>query len=423
MVMRKVALILLAIGLMTYSTQAQSSLRDLYYLENQNQFLGGLGVTWIDNQPYTTLTLAPEFAFGKFGIGLYLQLLMDQSNGFKLRTDEYKDGAGILRAIRYVRWGLKNDPFYIRVGMLDRAMLANGFLLWNYNNGSNYDKRKIGLALDVDMGNVGFESVVSNLVNLELIGVNAYVRPVRFFAPQIPVLNTLRLYVTYVRDQNLVRGTDSTATITAYGIGADLKWLDLKVFQSFLYADWGKFQDYGSGAAVGIRAEWPDMMGLFGFSAKFERRFINDQFVPSFFGPLYDLNRKIGVFTELEQATESRGYFGQLAAHVVHKILIIGNFQRQDDVKYSGRLHLEATAPDLIPKFQFRFYYDKTNIESFTDARTLDINSVATAEVGYKLNSFLLLSTLYRWYWIEQEPGVYKPVERIEPRLMFTYSF
>ncbi len=423
MVMRKVAVLMFALVFMAGSVRAQTTLRDLYLMQNQNQFLGGLGITWIDNKPYTTLTLAPEFAFGKFGIGLYLQLLMDQSNGFKLRTDEYKDGAGILRAIRYVRWGLKNDPFYIRLGMLDRAILANGFLLWNYNNGSNYDKRKIGMAFDLDLGKVGFETVVSNLLHMELIGANVYIRPVRFFAPQIPVLNTLRLYATYVRDQNLVRGSDSTATITAYGFGADLKWLDLKVFQSFLYADWAKFQDYGSGAAVGIRAEWPDMLGLFGFSAKFERRFINDQFVPSFFGPLYDLNRQIGVFTELEEAPSSRGYFGQLAAHVVQKILIIGNYQRQDDIKYSGKLHLEATAPDLVPKFQFRFYYDKINIESFNDARTLDINSVATAEVGYKMYSFLMISTLYRWYWVEQEPGVYKPVERIEPRISFTYSF
>jgi len=312
MVMRKVVVLMFALVFMAGSVRAQSTLRDLYLMQNQNQFLGGLGITWIDNKPYTTLTLAPDFSFGKFGIGLYLQLLMDQSNGFKLRTDEYKDGAGILRAIRYVRWGLKNDPFYIRLGMLDRAILANGFLLWNYNNGSNYDKRKIGMAFDLDLGKVGFETVVSNLFQMELIGANVYVRPVRFFAPQIPVLNTLRLYATYVRDQNLVRGSDSTATLTAYGFGADLKWLDLKVFQSFLYADWAKFQDF--------------------------------QFVPSFFGPLYDLNRQIGVFTELQEAPSSRGYFGQLAAHVVHKILIIGNYQRQDDIKYSGKLHLEATA-------------------------------------------------------------------------------
>lgn len=132
--------------------------RDAYWYPDQNTMMGGLGITWIDDQPYTTITLAPEFAFGKFGVGFYLQLLMDNNNNFKLRKDEYKGGVGVLRAIRYVRYGKKYDPLYVRAGMLELASLANGFLMWNYNNASNYDKRKLGLAFDADLGVVGFES-------------------------------------------------------------------------------------------------------------------------------------------------------------------------------------------------------------------------------------------------------------------------
>ena len=138
----------------TFGQNFENPFRD----PDQNSVMGGLGITWIDGQPYTTITLAPELVFGKIGVGFYVQLLMDNNNEFKLRKDEYEDGVGILRAIRYVRYGHKYDPFYARVGTLEMAFLANGFLMWNYNNASNYDKRKIGLAVDMDFGKYGFES-------------------------------------------------------------------------------------------------------------------------------------------------------------------------------------------------------------------------------------------------------------------------
>jgi len=389
----------------------------------KSQFVGGLGMTWIDGQPYTTITLAPDFAFGKFGFGLYLQLLLDNNNQFKLRKDEYQGGAGILRAIRYVRYGQKYDPFYIRVGMLETATLGNGFLMWNYNNGTNYDKRKIGLALDMDFGKFGFETVASNLNHLELTGANFFVRPFRFFAPNALLLKDIRFYGTFVVDRNVPFALDSTRNLKAFGFGADLHWLDYPIAKSFIYVDWGKFVDFGSGQAVGIAFLVPNVAGALGLSAKLEKRFIREQFIPSFFGPLYELNRQLGAFDMLERASKSEGYFGQLVGHVLHKVRVIGNYQRLNGVKHSGVLHLEATAPDLVPSFELKAYYDKTNIESFKDVRTLDIHSVATVEVAYRLNRFMLLSTIYRWYWIEISPGTFKPVERIEPRLAFSYQF
>ena len=388
-----------------------------------SQIAGGLGVTWLDGQPYTTITVAPDVSFGKFGLGLYLQFLMDNNNNFKLRKDEYQGGAGILRAIRYVRYGHKYDPFYVRVGMLETATLANGFLMWNYNNGSNYDKRKIGLALDADLGKFGFETVASNLNHLELTGANLFVRPFRFFVPNALLLKDIRFYATFVSDRHARVMADSTHALRAFGFGADLHWLDYPVAKSYIYVDWGKFLDYGTGKAVGITFLVPNFIGVFGLAAKFEKRFIDDHFIPSLFGPLYELNRELSPFQMLENATKSEGYFGQLVGHVLHKVRLIGNYQRLNGVKHSGIMHLEALAPDLIPSFELRAYYDKLNIESFKDVRTLDINSVATVEVAYRLNRFMVLSTIYRWYWIEVAPGEFKPIERIEPRLSFRYQF
>ena len=428
--MRKVVGVVLVMVLCFSFPGYSQAFPDPFREPDQNTLAGGLGLTWIDGQPYTTFTIAPDISLGKFGIGIYLQLLLDNQNKFTLRKDEYQDGAGILRAIRYIRYGRKYDPFYARVGMLEMASLANGFLMWNYNNGSNYDKRKIGLELDVDMGTFGFESVVSNLNKLELVGTNIFVRPFQFFMPDALLLKDIRLYGTFVMDRGVAVRQDSTSNVQAFGFGADLHWLDYPFIKSFIYADFGKFQGYGSGKAVGITAIVPELGGFLGLAAKFEKRFINEQFIPNFFGPMYDLSRfptpNLNVFQRLKNAPKSEGYFGQLAGHIAQKIRIIGNFQRLNGRKYSGILHLEASAPDLIPNINLRAYYDKSNIESFRDVRTLDINSISTVEISYQLNRFMWLTAIYRWYWIEYvEDGIkmYRPIERFEPRITFSYTF
>ncbi|OGB60382.1 MAG: hypothetical protein A2Y94_08265 [Caldithrix sp. RBG_13_44_9] len=411
--------------------------RDTYNYPNQSEMMGGLGITWIDDEPYTTLTIAPELALGKVGFGFYLQLLMDNNNNFKLRKDEYQGGAGLLRAVRYVRYGNKFDPFYARAGTLILSSLGNGFLMWNYTNASNYDQRKWGLAFDVDFGKFGFESVVNNLGRLELIGGNLYFRPFRFINKDAPILKNFRLYGTYVYDDKFPSWeTQGERTqLSAYGLGADIILLDLPVFRTGVYYDYGKFMDFGYGQAVGINAIFPELIGLFGLSAKFEKRWLEDQFIASFFGPQYELDRELDPFeypTEsgirlLENATKNEGYFGQLAGHIINKVRLVGNYQRLNGVKGSGVLHMEAMAPDLVPKFELKAFYDKRGIETFEDFRTLDNRSLVAVDVGYRLNMFLVLSTVYYWSWVkvEDENGniIYRPQERIEPRLSFSYRF
>ncbi|MBN2365114.1 MAG: hypothetical protein EH225_03325 [Calditrichaeota bacterium] len=410
--------------------------RDIYTYPEQSQMAGGLGITWIDDQPYTTITLAPEFALGKVGIGIFLQFLMDNQNNFKLREDEFKDGAGILRAIRYVRYGHKYDPFYARAGTLEMASLANGFLMWNYTNASNYDKRKWGLAFDIDFGKFGFESVTSNLVNFEIAGGNLYFRPVRFLNPDIPILKNLRLYATYVYENKYPSWKErgETENIEAYGVGTDLIFLDTPLLKSGVYYDYGQLRNFGHGQATGINAVVPEIFGLMALSAKFEKRWLGKQFIANFFGPFYDLDRELNPFEYpeskinlLQSAEEHEGYFGELAGHIINRITLRGNYQRLNGVKGSGIIHVEALAPNLVPKFELRGWYDKRGIETFKDFRTLDNRSLLAAQVGYRLNFFLVVSTTYYWYWVKEvnESGetVYRPLERVEPRLSFSFQF
>ena len=146
---------------------------------NPNFFDSGLGVTWINGVSYMTVSLSPEFTFGKFGLGLRIDLLFNTEDNFKFRTVGWEDASSITRAVRYIRYAHKGDPFYLRLGSLMAARLGHGFQMWYYSNEAEYDNRKFGVALDLDLGLVGVESVTSSLAKLEIIGGRLYFRPLR----------------------------------------------------------------------------------------------------------------------------------------------------------------------------------------------------------------------------------------------------
>lgn len=396
--------------------------QDIMEDEELNYFQGGLGVTWIDGVSYTTFSLTPDFSFGKFGIGLNIELLYNNSEGFKFRKEGWDKGAGILRAIRYLRYGFKREPVYVRVGTLDNASLGHGFIMWHYSNESNYDERKIGLEFDLDFGRFGFETVNSNLGNLEILGGRLYYRPLLQLT--IPVIKNLEVGATYVTDESEEGDNGLGGGISSWGLDVGLPVIQSKLFYTTLYYDFAKINNYGSGSTIGTEFGFPNIFGVFILSAKVEKRFLGDQFIPSYFNALYELERELDKKTILESSKATEGIFGQLAGSILGKLKLIGSYQHLNGIENSGMFHMEARLLGLIPSIRLRATYDKSGIETFKDLRTLDYRSVATAEIGYKTMQFLMVSMIYRWNWIfDETKNEYKPQERVEPRISFVYEF
>src|SRR4030067_2736135 len=82
-----------------------------YPKPGEGQFMGGAGLTWIDDEPHYTIFLAPELSFANFGVGLDLRLTFDSQGN--LRKETFNDFSDYISIIRYVRYGLKNDPVFI----------------------------------------------------------------------------------------------------------------------------------------------------------------------------------------------------------------------------------------------------------------------------------------------------------------------
>jgi hypothetical protein len=416
---------------------------NMFMEEPSNSVNGGFGVTWIDGTAYTTFTIAPELAFGKLGIGLNVELLFNNSEGFKFRKEGWDKGAGAFRMIRYLRWGLKNDPLYIRVGSLQSATIGHGFIMGYYSNEANYDSRKIGLEFDMDFDSFGIETMTSNLGNLEIIGSRLFVRPL--FSTDIPIIKNFEVGASYVTDLNPDNLKDTNDGVYEWGADVGLPLIKLNFLTWDIYADYAKINNYGSGTAYGTMVSIPSLIGVLGVYAKLEKRFLGDEFLPNYFNTLYELERQelpsdyyktdpvLGslMLTKagyLSYVGKTEGIFGELAGQILGKVRLAGSYQDLQNTKNGGILHLEAKSTDLIPNVRLLYTYDKVGIESFKDARTLDFRSVAIGEIGYKAYPFMYVTLQYRWNWVEYvnedtgETG-YKSQERFQPGVSFSFEF
>ena len=409
-----------------------------FFDEENNSVNGGLGMTWIDGNPFTTFTIAPEFSFGKFGVGLFIQLLFDNANGFKFRTAGWEGKGGYWRMINYIRYGFKGDPFYTRIGTLQGTWLGNGFLMGFYSNGVDYDNRYIGLVLDADFGWAGIETMTNRLRVLDIIGGRLYVRPL--YGSRIPVLRNLELGGTYITDVDPDGFDDTDDRMQEWGADITLPIIRKKIFDLGIYGDYAKIVNYDDGMAAGIRLGFPDVIGIFGIYAKLEKRWTNDKFLANYFNALYELERRplsstyyypdmtpVEVWTKqdyLKTVKGNSGIYGELAGQILGQLRLSGSFQYTDGIRNSGILHLEALTKELIPSFRFRYTYDKVGIETFNDVFTLDNRSVAVAEVMYKTYQFIYLTLRYRWNFVyDADAGEYKPQERFEPSVSFIMDF
>ncbi|NQT23766.1 hypothetical protein HQ585_00265 [candidate division KSB1 bacterium] len=215
----------------------------------------------------------------------------------------------------------------------------------------------------------------------------------------------------------------------------------------------------GSGQSVGLLTDFSALFDLLNLSVGIERRWLGKGFVPNYYGPMYEVQRYCNVGDLLDYydalgadasmippellnnnallgslinkktlmpliSEKQQGWFAGLHMNFLKIVQVMGSFEMLDDVKNSGQLHFGAGLAQEIPLISLEASYDKIGIETFKDIRTLDNRSVARVGLGYKIKPFLLLYMDYIWtFQWDEENGMYKPQERIQPRLAFRMPF
>lgn len=422
-----------------------------YPLPNQGEIAGGFGLTWIDNQPFYSFRINPEISFANFGVGLDLNLQFDSKG--KLRKENFNETSDYLSIIRYIRYGQKMEPIYVKVGAIDYYTLGHGTILHRYNNSPSFDTRKIGLVTDLDFEKFGFESMYSDFSQGGVLGFRGYVRPLQFTdLSSIPVIGNFEFGISFAGDFNenapiilasknpltnelVISKKENTLTVFGFDFGFPI--VNTSTFNLKFYTDYVKFSEYGDGAATGLIANL-NGLGIVNASAKLERRWNSDKFIPSYFNSLYEIERfriddrtnsAVSKIQQLKYATDpENGFFGELGISIMNLFQIVGSFEKLDKAPRSGILHLST---DISPKdasFVARAGYDKLYIEDGKDVFTLDDRSYLFVEAGYKPYPFVLVSLIYNWTFTpvrDKDDNVigFEPQKKIEPRVSFIYPF
>jgi len=405
----------------------------------QNELKGGLGITWIDNQPFYAVHMQPEFSFSNIGVGL--DLLLEFDGHGNIRKEDFQQFSDYVRAVRYIRYGKETDPVFVKLGALDYVTLGHGSIINTYNNSTSFDARKDGLQLNFNAELGGLQFMYGNFAQAGVAGIRAFVKPLQMTSmKEIPIISNLEVGVTYATDFDKYARVDYISpladTIGTNGslniVGADigLPLVKSEFMKLELYADFVKILDFGSGATAGISLDG-DATEMLKIRAKVERRFNGDSYIPSYFNSFYEIQR----FNTLTHASKSlalntlvnnnNGIYGELLIRVVNTFDIIGNYQKLD-IGPTGILHLST---DVAPKdapFIAKAGYDKVNIVDLQDLLTTDDRSYLFVEVGYKPMAYMIVSTMYMWTFsptYDDNKNVigYEPQKKIEPRITFVY--
>ncbi len=438
--MKKLTLVLALALALPFCTYAQDETASEAAGEAVNAFgasmMGGLGITTIDGKLYYRVQLVPELSVGKFGLGIDGDLLFNQDG---IRKEDWTPRSRWVRVIRYVRWGRKRDQVYARVGALDAATLGNGFLMNRYSNRVDDVERKTGMELDVDFGQFGLESVLSNFGRAEVYGGRAYARPLR--STEIPVIRNFEVGLSGVTDADPDRSAGTDDAVTAFGFDLGQPLVNTSLLFTGLYFDFGKIVHFGSGAAVGVKADLHLPGGMVDLGAKLEQRFLGKRFLPQYFDRFYELERfndlsgmpvrKTYLLGLVDQGRN--GTYGELSATVAGKLNIVGSYQYTYQVPKSGILHFETDLTKVIPKIELRAAYDHKGIGDFKDVGKKDENVLVTVEGGYEVYSHVMLYLTYlRTYERRTQdqdgsggllPPYYKAVEKFSPRLAVKFGF
>ncbi|MFA5140201.1 MAG: hypothetical protein WC728_13300 [Elusimicrobiota bacterium] len=382
---------------------------------------GAASITnWKDGQIeiFNALAFQPEVAIGKLGLGFDFYMYFDHDG--KIRKQDWDSASDIVTKLWYARWGAKGEPVYARLGGLTDATLGHGFIMGGYSNRRRYpDVRQVGAQLDLDLGTVGFESVLTDVQRANLMGGRIFVRPLS--SDTSSFAGGLALGLTAVSDFDPDGNDGSNADqVAVFGADVDLPVVRSGIVSATLYADAAMTHlgrryrekgclDNGRGMAAGLRGNAAFI------DYKAEMRALEENFIPTFFDGFYDLDRSTAGVLKADGIAKSRnpGRRGPLIAlgtNIIGKIRLGASYEDLNvdpmDVypRVRGEVRLDPSL--FMGKLDFASVYERRSTESFAElTRTRNKNTVITTEIGALLRENLrVVLVLMQTYDANENP-------------------
>ncbi len=255
-----------------------------------------------DSETWNSLGFQPDLSLGKFGIGFDLTVHFKLMTGTALDVfpgdwvpDYENSGKTIfdlyLPKVMYVRYGMRGDPLYAKLGSIDDLTLGNGFIVGGYANTRFLPGQRIfGLdfGLDGALFNfpfVGIELLTGNLARFDVVGGRLFARPL--ISTGLPILQNLQIGTTLATDLDPGLYTDTNQdAVTVYGVDIFLPLLTGKAFPLAAFTEVAFEPNESSGFMIGAGGR---LVSIITYGAQL--RFLGAGFTPVYFDANYDLFR------------------------------------------------------------------------------------------------------------------------------------
>ena len=317
--------------------------------------LSGVGLTFINSDPFIRTQLQSEVDLGKIGLGLDFVLLYnpeaedDEDKILAEDAEKWDNLSTFLRTVRYVRYGHLSGSFYARFGELDYVTIGHGYIMSGY---SNHDRRGLRVNLNNDTDKYGVETVVNNVANPTVFGGRTYIRPLQKEG-ESSLIRRLEFGGTYLTDIYPSTADDDEDPLIALGVDVGLpiihnRLMRVDVYNEAAFLNTKPKEDVGDeislarGNAIGI-----------GFSVyqalfKVEYRTFGEAFRPTIFDYTYDAAKGVGrdfpgLDADANTTGPGRGYFSLLAWRPTPMVHLLGTS------KTIIRLNRNCTLAPLSP--------------------------------------------------------------------------
>lgn len=166
---------------------------------------GGVGTIVMNGKTYSQFRLMPEITLGKIGIGLDIDILIDEEG--QVREEDWDDWKDYVNKVYYIRYGYRGDPIYGKIGGFLSYSLGPGLVMKNYSNMLRYpEHRQIGLQLGgkLPFAKTTVEAFTSSITENEILA--GRVTAQLLSKSQIPLLKNMVFGGTFAHDRNQYKG-------------------------------------------------------------------------------------------------------------------------------------------------------------------------------------------------------------------------
>lgn len=355
----------------------------------------------IDGLVWNKVLLSPTFKFGNFSFALYIPVYFQNLDDLFMPSKWYNYNEwdfhswsdaieDILLKIRFVQF--QNDAVLFKLGNLPDMTVGHGSLVDGYANDLEFpSKRRVGIQLNLDFGQFGFESMVGDVFMTKLFAGRIFARPLY----GAPVIGNLGFGIGAFIDQDPLLNGNSKA----FGFSADLD-LPLFKFPMFGVTLYSDAATLGYADDIMKTNELMKGLGLFAgvkgtiviIDYKAEYRRIQGGFIPNYVNKFYDVDRQY-KFYELAYGTAPNfnGFFlsaGKTFENMGGVLLSYQHyFQEDTSTNINNFFHMEAKISKCLFKKAYGLIaYDRQNF-AFGDlfSSFLGNGAIITMQVYYEV--------------------------------------